>query len=77
MISRKGADVRAAERLDGVDLRVGVTDADTARFAVSLGLDRAGASEREIYLLEDLSGSSGLLSAAGTTAWLVRISTGA
>jgi len=65
--------VTAAERLDGVDLRIGIPDADTARLAASLGLDRAGASEREIYLLEDLSGSPGLLSAAGTTARLVQI----
>ena len=63
----------AAERLDGVDLRIGIPDADTARLAASLALDRAGASEREVYLLEDLSGSLGLLSAAGATARLVQI----
>ena len=60
-----------AERLDGVDLRVGIPDAGTARLADSLGLDRTGSSRREIYLLEDLSGRPGLLSAAGTTARLV------
>ena len=62
-----------AERLDGVDLRIGIPDADTARLAVSLGLDRAGGSEREAYLLEDLSGSPGLLSAAGATVRLMQI----
>ncbi len=68
------------ERLDGVDLRVGIPDADTARLAASLGLDRARASEREIYLLEDFSGSlptaagsPGLLAAAGSTARLAPI----
>ena len=66
----------AAERLDGVDLRVGIPDGDTARLAASLGLDRAGASEREIYLLEDLSGGPGVLSAAGATARLVPIPRG-
>jgi hypothetical protein len=73
---REGAAVTAAKRLDGVDLRVGIHDADTARVAAALGLDRARASEREIYLLEDLSGSPGLLSAAGTTARLVQIPRG-
>ena len=63
----------AAKRLDGVDLRVGVTDADRIRVAATLGLDQAGASEREIHLLEDLSGRPGLLSAAGATARLVQI----
>ncbi len=76
MSFRKGVTLTAAERLDGVDLRVGIPDADTARLAASLGLDRAGASEREIYLLEDLSGGLGLLSAAGVTAWLVPIPRG-
>ncbi len=60
----------AAERLDGVDLRVGIPDTGTARLAASLGLDRA-TCQREIYLLEDLSGRPGLLSAASTTARLV------
>lgn len=63
----------AVERLDGVDLRIGIPVAGTARLAASLGLDRAGASERGVYLLEDLSGSPGLLSAAGATARLVQI----
>jgi hypothetical protein len=65
--------VTAAERLDGVDLRIGIPDADSARLAAGLGLDRARASEREVYLLEDLSGSPGLLSAAGATVRLVPI----
>lgn len=63
----------AAERLDGVDLRIGIPDADTARLAASLGLDRAGASEREVYLIEDLSGRPGLLYAAGATVRLRQI----
>jgi len=65
--------VTAAQRLDGVDLRVGMPDADRARVAAALELDRAAASEREIHLLEDLSGRPGLLFAAGITARLVRI----
>ena len=65
-----------AKRLDGVDLRVGVPDADTARVAAALALDRAGDSEREIHLLKDLSGSPGPLSAAGATARLVQIPRG-
>jgi hypothetical protein len=68
--------VTAAKRLDGVDLRVGIHDADTARVAAAMGLDRARASEREIYLLEDLSGNLAPLTAAGTTAWLVQIPRG-
>jgi hypothetical protein len=68
--------VTAAERLDGVDLRAGIPDADTARLAASLGLNRARASEREIYLLEDLSGGFGVLSAAGATARLAPIPRG-
>jgi hypothetical protein len=66
--------VTAVERLDGVDLRVGIPDAGTARLAISLGLDHAGASERRIYLLEDLSGRHGPLSAAGVTARLISTS---
>ncbi len=63
----------AAERLDGVDLRVGIPDADTARIAAALGVDRAKATERAVHLLEDLSGSPGLLAMAGATARLVEI----
>lgn len=63
----------AVERLDGVDLRIGIPNADTARLAASLGLDRGRASEREVYLLEDRSGSPGLLSAAGATVRLMQI----
>lgn len=73
----------AAERLDGVDLRVGIPDADAARLAASLALDGAVASERAVYLLENFSGGRGrdrggpgLLSAAGITARLVRIPAG-
>ena len=66
----------AAKRLDGVDLRVGIPDADTAHVAATLGLDHAGAIEREIHLLEDLSGNADPLSAAGATARLVRKSPG-
>jgi hypothetical protein len=65
--------VTAAERLDGVHLRIGIPDADTARLAASLGLGRAGAIEREVYLLEDLSRRPGLLSAAGATVRLMQI----
>lgn len=61
------------ERLDGVDLRIGIPDAGTARVAASLGLVRAGARERDVYLLEDLSGGPGLLSATGATARLVQV----
>ena len=60
----------AAERLDGVDLRVGISAADTTRLAYRLALDDAGGREREVYLLEDLSGGSGLLFAADVTARL-------
>ena len=63
----------AAKRLDGADLRVGVPEADSTRVASALRLDRAGASEREIYLLEDLSARPGRMAAAGVTARLVQI----
>ena len=63
----------AAERLDAVDLRIGIPDAGTARTAAALGLDRAKASERAVHLLEDFSSSPGLLATVGATARLVEI----
>jgi hypothetical protein len=51
VIFRRGVAVTAAERLDGVVLRIGIPDADTARLAASLGLDRAGPSDREVYVV--------------------------
>jgi hypothetical protein len=59
----------AAERLDGVNLRVGILDADAARVAAAFDLDPSEAREREIHVLEYLVGGSGLLTAAGATVW--------
>ena len=67
----RGAAVTAAERLDGVDLRVRIPDTGTARLAAAWDSTARGNCQREIYLLEDLSGRPGLLSAASTTARLV------
>jgi len=64
--------VTAAQRLDGVDLRVGIPDADTARAAAAFGLDPFEARERQVYLLEYLPGGAGLLAGADATAWLAR-----
>jgi hypothetical protein len=65
--------VTAAERLDGVDLRVGIPDGDTARTAMALGVNRAKASECVVHLLEDFSSSPGQLGTAGVTARLMEI----
>ena len=62
-----------AERLDGVDLRVGIPDAEAARTAAALGVDRAKASVHAVRLLEDFSSSPGLLAVAGATARVVEI----
>lgn len=62
-----------AKRLDGVDLRVGIPEADTARIAAALRLDRAQARERAVHLMDDFSESSGSLAAAGATARLVEM----
>jgi len=59
-----------AERLDGVDLRIGIPDADVASVIAGLGLDTCEPSERAVHLLEDLSGGPARLMTAGATARL-------
>jgi len=59
-----------AERLDGVDLRIGIPDADVASVIAALGLDTREPEERAVHLLEDLSGAPARLMAAGATARL-------
>lgn len=61
-----------AERLDGVDLRIGIPDSEAARVVAAFGLDTCEASERAIHLLENLSGGPGRLTTAGATARLVQ-----
>jgi hypothetical protein len=59
-----------AERLDGVDLRIGIPDAAVARVIFAFGLDTREPSERVIHLLENLPGGPARLIAAGVTARL-------
>jgi hypothetical protein len=68
----KGAVVPAAERLDGVDLRIGIPDVEVASVVTAFGLDTCEASERAIHLLDNLSGARARLIAAGATARLER-----
>jgi hypothetical protein len=68
----KGAVVPAAERLDGVDLRIGIPDVEVASVVAAFGLDTCEASERAIHLLDNLSGAPARLIAAGATARLER-----
>jgi hypothetical protein len=62
--------VPAAERLDGVDLRIGVQDVEAPRVVAAFGLDIRDARERAIYLLENLSGTPDRLKPANPTARL-------
>ena len=71
-VRREGAAVPDGERLDGVDLRVGVPDVEVARVVAALGLATSEASERAIHLLENLSGAPDRLKSAVATAWLER-----
>jgi hypothetical protein len=64
--------VSAADRLDGVDLRIGVPDVKAEHVVAAFALDTCEASERAVYLLENLSAASDQLAAVGATAWLVR-----
>lgn len=59
-----------AERLDGVDLRIGIPDAAVARVIFAFGLDTREPSERVIHLLENLPSGPTRLIAAGVTARL-------
>jgi hypothetical protein len=59
-----------AERLDGVDLRIGIPDADVASVIAALGLDTCEPGERAVHLLEDLSSDPARLMTAGATARL-------
>jgi hypothetical protein len=67
----EGAAVPAAERLDGVDLRVGVPDIDVPNVVATFGLDRRDAREGVIHLLDNLSGAAAH-PATGATARLER-----
>jgi hypothetical protein len=58
------------ERLDGVDLRIGIPDAAVASVIGASGFDTGEPSERVIHLLENLPGGSPRLVAAGVTARL-------
>lgn len=59
-----------AERLDGVDLLIGVPDAAVAGVIIAFGLDAREPSERIIHLLENLPGGPAGLIVAGVTARL-------
>jgi hypothetical protein len=59
-----------AERLDGVDLRIGIPDADVPSVMAALGLDTREPGECAVHLLEDLSGWPTRLMTAGATARL-------
>jgi hypothetical protein len=59
-----------AERLDGVDLRIGIPDAAVASVIIAFELDTREPSERAIHLLENLPGMPTRLMAAGVAARL-------
>jgi len=59
----------AVDRLDGVDLRIGVPDTDVPTVVAALGLDRRGARERVIHLLGNFPDVAARHAVAGTTAW--------
>ena len=59
-----------AERLDGVDLLIGIPDAAVAGVIIAFGLDAREPSERIIHLLENLHGMPAGLIVAGVTARL-------
>jgi len=61
-----------AERLDGVNLRIGIPDASVANVIAGFGLDAWEASESAIHLLEDLSGTPAQQTNMSATAWLRR-----
>jgi hypothetical protein len=68
-IHREGATVPAVERLDGVDMRIGVPDINVASVVAAFGLDRRGARERVIHLLGNFPDVPARRAVAGTTAW--------
>lgn len=59
-----------AERLDGVDLRIGIPDAAVASVIAAFGLDTREPVERVIQLLENRPSTPARLMAAGVTARL-------
>lgn len=59
----------AVERLDGVDLRIGVPDINVASVVAAFGLDRRGARERVIHLLGNFPDVPARRAVAGITAW--------
>jgi len=59
-----------AERLDGVDLRIGIPDGDVAGVIAAFGLDTCEPSERAIHLLETPPGTPAQLTPAGAAARL-------
>jgi hypothetical protein len=61
-----------AERLDGVNLRIGIPDASVANVITAFGLDACEASESAIHLLENHSGLPTQQANRSATAWLQR-----
>ena len=62
----------AVERLDGVDLRIGIPDTDVADVVAAFGLDQRGVRERVIHLVGNFPDVPARRAVAGTTAWLQR-----
>ena len=61
-----------AERLDGVDLRIGIPEIDVPSVVAAFGLDRPGASERVVHLLGNFPDVPARRAVAGTAAWQER-----